>query len=479
MESNKRKNPFAGIKTSRWVRFGIATFFYLAFTVWLGNYYLLLGLILLVDIYLTKFVPWGFWKRVKNPTLRKSLEWVDAILYALVAVYLINNFLFQNYKIPTSSLEKSLLVGDYLFVSKVSYGPRVPMTPLSFPLAQHTIPFFNCKSYIEKPQIKYRRLKGFGNIERNDIVVFNFPTGDTVTTRVSNPDYYTLCYMEGADKIRNNRDVYGDIVYRPVDRRENYVKRCVGLPGDWFEIRDNQIYIDSVAAENPTNLQFNYYVMLSTYGAKLSNSQFEELGIAVEDRTLIPNDYRYYGLFDFLGFERNDQNRFNTVYRLPLTGKSLKKLAAMPIVEKIVQEPGKSFGGEVFPLGSGLGWSRDNFGPLYIPRKGDTILLTPENWKIYERAIKNYEGNETAVADGKFFINGKEATSYTFKMDYFFMMGDNRDNSADSRYWGLVPEDHIVGKPVFVWLSLDPDKGWFNGHIRFNRVFRSVESLVK
>lgn len=479
MDNCKRKNPFAGIKVTRWIRFGFATALYIAFTVWLGNYYLLFGLILLVDIYLTKYIPWGCWKRTKNPTLNKALEWVDAILYALVAVYLINNFLFQNYKIPTSSLEKSLLVGDYLFVSKVSYGPRVPMTPLSFPLAQHTLPVFNCKSYFEKPQIAYRRLKGLGTVRRNDIVVFNFPTGDSVPTRISNPDYYTLCYMEGADRVRNNKAVYGDIVYRPVDRRENYVKRCVGMPGDLFEIRDNQIYIDSVAAENPSNLQFNYYVMLSSPEARLSNAQFEELGVSVEDRTLIPNDYRYYDILSYLGFERNANGRFNTAYRLPLTEKGLKRLASMPVVTKVVQEPGGAFGGEVFPLGSGFGWSRDNFGPLYIPRKGDTIVLTPENWKVYERAIRNYEGNEACLSDGKFFINGKEATSYTFKMDYFFMMGDNRDNSADSRYWGLVPEDHIVGKPIFVWLSLDPDKGWFDGHIRFDRVFRSVESLVK
>ena len=256
-------NRFSGIKTSRWVRFSLASLLLIGFTIWSGNYYLLLLLLLFVDIYLTEYIPWRAWRKIKNSHIRKVFEWIDAILYALIAVYLINNFIFQNYKIPSSSLEKSLLVGDYLLVSKATYGPRVPMTPLSFPLAQHTMPFFNCKSYIEHPQLEYKRLKGTGEIKRGDIVVFNFPAGDTALTKVSNPDYYTLCHIYGRENIKANKALYGDVVYRPVDRRENYVKRCVGMPGDTFEIRDNQIYINSVAAENPKHLQFNYYVMLS------------------------------------------------------------------------------------------------------------------------------------------------------------------------------------------------------------------------
>lgn len=479
MDSREKKNPFAGITISRWIRFGISAAVYIAFTIWLGNYYLLFGLLLLIDIYLTRFIPWGAWKNVKNPALRKAFEWTDAILYALIAVYLINNFIFQNYKIPSSSLEKSLLVGDYLFVSKLSYGPRVPMTPLSFPLAQHTLPVLGTKSYFDKPQIPYRRLKGLGEIVRNDIVVFNFPAGDTVTLNVSNPDYYTLCYNEGADVIKQHKEIFGDIIFRPVDRRENYVKRCVGMPGDWFEIRNNQIYIDSVAAKNPRHLQYNYYVMLSRGDLRLSNEQLEDLGVAVDDRTQIIDDYRYNDILGYLGFPQNGKGGFNPVYRMPLTAESLKKLSAMPIVEKIVQEPGEVFGGEVYPFGYNHNWTRSNYGPVWIPKKGVTLALTPDNWKIYERVIRNYEGNDTRTENGKIYINGKEADKYTFKMNYYMMLGDNRDNSADSRYWGFVPEDHIVGKPIFVWLSLDPDKGWFDGRIRFNRLFKSVEALSK
>ena len=476
MAEQEKKSRFSGIKKSRWIRFSLASLLLVGFTIWSGNYFLLLLLILFVDIYLTEYIPWRGWRKIKNTYLRKVFEWTDAILYALVAVYLINNFIFQNYKIPSSSLEKSLLVGDYLLVSKVSYGPRVPMTPLSFPLAQHTLPFFNCKSYFEKPQLEYKRLKGTGEVKRGDIVVFNFPAGDTALTVVSNPDYYTLCHMYGRENIQKNSSLYGDVVYRPVDRRENYVKRCVGMPGDTFEIRDNQIYINSVAAKNPKYLQFNYFVMLSSPDKRISNKHFEELGISVEDRIFLPSSPQYAELFAFLGFELNEKGSYNPVYRLPLTNEAKARLESLPFVAKIVQEPGEVMGGEVYPLGK-TNWTRTNYGPLWIPKCGETIELTTENWPIYERVIRNYEGNDTEVRDNKIYINGVESNEYTFKMDYYYMLGDNRDNSADSRYWGFVPEDHIVGKPLFVWLSLDQDKSLFNGGIRFNRIFRSVEKL--
>ncbi|MBR5240673.1 MAG: S26 family signal peptidase [Muribaculaceae bacterium] len=469
---------FSGIKTSRWIRFSVASLLLVGFTIWSGNYFLLLLLLLFVDIYLTEYIPWRAWRKIKNNNLRKVFEWIDAILYALIAVYLINNFIFQNYKIPSSSLEKSLLVGDYLLVSKATYGPRVPMTPLSFPLAQHTLPFFNCKSYIEHPQLEYKRLKGTGEIKRNDIVVFNFPAGDTALTKVSNPDYYTLCHIYGRENIKANKDLYGEVVYRPVDRRENYVKRCVGMPGDTFEIRDNQIYINSVAAENPKHLQFNYYIMLSAPDKRLSSKLLDELGISKEDRMLIQNPFQYGDLLAFLGFKPNEQGNYNPVYRMPLTEEAKSRLQSLPIVAQMIQEPGEVMGGDVYPLGCKT-WSRKDYGPLWIPKRGETLKLTLENWLAYERVIRNYEGNDAELKDGKIYINGVEAKEYTFKMDYYYMLGDNRDNSADSRYWGFVPEDHIVGKPLFVWLSLDPDKSLFNGGIRFNRIFRSVESLSK
>lgn len=476
MAGQEKKSLFSGIKKSRWIRFSLASLLLVGFTIWSGNYFLLLLLILFVDIYLTEFIPWRAWRKIKNSHIRKVFEWIDAILYALIAVYLINNFIFQNYKIPSSSLEKSLLVGDYLLVSKATYGPRVPMTPLSFPLAQHTMPFFNCKSYIEHPQLEYKRLKGTGEIKRNDIVVFNFPAGDTALTKVSNPDYYTLCHIYGRESIKANKALYGDIVYRPVDRRENYVKRCVGMPGDTFEIRNNQIYINSEEAENPKHLQFNYYVMMSAADKRISVKLFEELGISKEDRIFIQNTYQYGDMLAFLGFKTNEQGVYNPLYRLPLTDEAKSRLQSLPIVSQIVQEPGEYMGGDVYPLGY-KDWNRTNYGPLWIPKRGETLQLTADNWPVYERVVRNYEGNDAELKDGKVYINGVETTEYTFKMDYYYMLGDNRDNSADSRYWGFVPEDHIVGKPLFVWLSLDPDKSLFNGGIRFNRLFRSVEKL--
>ena len=263
------------------IRFAIAAITFLLTVIWIGNYWLLLGLPIIFDIYISKKVPWDFWKRTKDGKKPAAwIEWVDALVFALVAVYIINIFLFQNYKIPTSSLEKTMLVGDHLFVSKVSFGPRMPITPISFPLVQNTFPILNTKSYTEWPTWEYKRLKGLREIKHNDIVVFNFPTGDTVPVFYTNPDYYNSMRNYGQQEImskpallkdknfkseyelhqfinglgqkvlHNNPANFGEIVYRPVDRRDNYVKRCVALPGDNFEIRSNQVYINGKAVEN-------------------------------------------------------------------------------------------------------------------------------------------------------------------------------------------------------------------------------------
>lgn len=456
---------------AKWIKFTIVTILYLAFTVWVGNFWLCLGVLFIVDIYLTRFIPWGCWKRSKNPAIRKTMEWVDAIVFALVAVYLINTFFFQNYKIPTPSLEKTLLVGDYLFVSKLSYGPRVPNTPLSFPLAQHTMPITGTKSYIEWPQWPYKRLAGLGKVKRNDIVVFNFPAGDTVATYVTNPDYHELVYRNGWDVVNKNKSVFGDIVYRPVDRRENFVKRAVGMPGDKLQIIDNNLFINDVRAEDPKNLQYNMF--LRTTGGYLDEKTFRELGISKDDRLLVNNERNAEAIFAALGVHRNENGTFNPVYRVPLTSNAYEKASNNPQIIEMIPEPG-GWGEQIYPIGFDDKWTRCNYGPIWIPKKGESIELTPDNIRIYERAIRNYEGNALEIKDGKAYINGEEAKSYTFKMDYYFMMGDNRDNSADSRAWGFVPEDHIVGKPLFVWLSIDKDRDWFDGRIRFDRFFKCV-----
>jgi signal peptidase I len=245
----------------QWIKFSVWSLIYVLFIIWVGNYWWLLLLPFIFDMFITHFIPYDWWKKYKdtNPIVYTICSWIDAIVFALVAVYFIFLYLFQNYQIPSSSLEKSLLVGDFLFVSKATYGPRVPNTPLSFPLVQHTFPW-GSKSYIEKPQWEYKRLKGLKDVERDDIVVFNFPAGDTVAVRQPNPDYYTLCHYYGRDVINARKDLFGDVVWRPVDRRENYVKRCVGLPGDSLQIINNQIYINNCVFEDHEGVQYCYYV---------------------------------------------------------------------------------------------------------------------------------------------------------------------------------------------------------------------------
>lgn len=455
----------------QWIKFSVAAVLYMLFTLWMQNAWLLIGLVVLVDIFLTQYIPWGAWKRSKNPQVRNVLEWVDDILFALIAVYFINLFIFQNYQIPSSSLEKSLLVGDYLFVSKLSYGPRVPNTPLSFPLVQNTLPFFNSKSYLDWPEWDYKRVKGFGKVKRDDIVVFNFPAGDTVALKQQNPDYYNLIDQVGREALYLNKEQFGDIVYRPVDKRENYVKRCIGMPGDTIEVRNNQVYIDGIAAKNPENMQFNYFV--ETNGSPLTEEQFRLLDVSKDDRQVASMGGSGDSLLSFLGFQPNAAGQYNPVYHLPLTKKALAIAEKLSAVKNIVIEP-DSWAGSTYPVGYKTGWTRDNFGPLWIPEKGATIPLTERNLALYSRCIRNYENNTLEEKDGKVYINGKPETTYTFKYDYYFMMGDNRHNSADSRSWGFVPEDHVVGKPILVWLSLDKDRSLFDGGIRWNRLFRWV-----
>ncbi|MDR1981990.1 MAG: signal peptidase I [Tannerellaceae bacterium] len=460
------------ITRKQWIKFSISAILYILFTIWMQNGWLLFGLIVLVDIFLTKFIPWSSWKKSKNPSVRNVLEWIDDILFALVAVYFINLFVFQNYQIPTPSLEKTLLTGDYLFVSKLSYGPRVPNTPLSFPLVQNTFPFINCKSYLDWPEWGYKRVKGLGQVKRNDIVVFNFPAGDTVALNRQNPDYYTLIEEYGREHIAMNKGLYGDIIYRPVDKRENYVKRCIGMPGDSLSVRDNQVYINGSPAENPEFLQYNYFV--ETNGSPITEEQFRLMNISRDDRMLATNSGYYVELFPLIGFEKNQSGLYNPIYRMPLTKKALQIAEKLPSVKKIIIEPDILGGGLTYPVDYETGWTRDNYGPIWIPNKGATIELTAWNLALYHRCIRNYENNTLEITDGKVLINGKEERTYTFRYDYYFMMGDNRHNSADSRSWGFVPEDHIVGKPILIWLSIDKDRSLLDGGIRWDRLFRMV-----
>ena len=421
-----------------WIRAGVWSALYIAFVIWVawGDWKSLGWLILLplvVDMFTTKYINYSWWRKYKdtNPALYTVCSWVDAILFALVAVYFINLYIFQNYQIPSSSLEKTLRVGDFLYVSKMAYGARVPQTPLSMPLVQHTMPAWlgGGKSYLDQPHWNYKRLAGWTSPQKGDIVVFNFPAGDTVCLNMQNPDYYTLKYYYGEQMIKARKDVFGDIVVRPVDRRENYVKRCVGTPGDHLQIIDNVIYVNGEQEPAREGVQLNYLVQ--TDGHMFGAKYLDKLGISVADRMQIDA----------------------TTWHFPLTKAMKEELEQNPHVLAMIIEP-EERGGAVYPLGHN-DWTRDNYGPIYIPRKGDKVLISEENYWVYKRIADAYEFKPIVI--------GQE---YEFEMDYYWMMGDNRHNSADSRYWGFVPEDHIVGRPVFIWLSTDKDK---HG-IRWNRL---------
>jgi len=492
----------------QWIKFIIVLVLYLLFLYWVKSW---LGLIIvpfIYDAYISKKINWQWWKDREGP-IRFVMSWVDAIVFALVAVYFINQFFFQNYVIPSSSLEKSLLTGDYLFVSKLSYGPRIPQTPLTVPLTQHTLPIGGMKSYIEWPHWDYRRVKGLGHVELNDIVVFNYPAGDTICSEVPYQTYYyDLCYglgyqiyeqtygpipdnMEqlldsmptlqrmaffsqiyaaGKAAIQNNWAQYGDIDTRPTDRRENYVKRCVGLPGQTLQIMDRIIYLDGKANKEPDLVQYGYTVVFKE-GSVLTDDFMDEQGITCED----------------LGYPKGSQGddihftRRTVIDAMPLTKATKAALEQRKdLVESIEinDTPPADDWRKVYPQNGNMHWTRDNYGPIWIPKKGESIDITLENLPIYERCIRAYEGNKLEVkADGKIYINDQPATKYTFKLDYYWMMGDNRHNSADSRYWGFVPEDHIVGKPIFIWWSSDPDRGLFSGGIRWSRLFRWVDNI--
>lgn len=462
----------------QWTKFIVVLALYIAFLIWLKSWLGIIVIPFIFDIYITKKIKWQWWKDAENPVLRFVMSWVDALIFALVAVYFINLFFFQNYVIPSSSLEKSLLTGDYLFVSKMSYGPRIPQTPLTMPLTQHTLPVFECKSYIEWPHWEYRRAKGLGKVKLNDIVVFNYPAGDTICSnpKYSSYDFYEMCYglgyqiwgqrpnpdslsaMQrikyynelynlGRDEITRNQIEYGEVDSRPVDRRENYVKRCVGLPGQTLQIKNRIVYLNGKANKEPENVQYTYYVQLKQ---RIPEDIIEELNISNEDLMSL-----------------------NTSGYMPLTKRAVATLAKRKdIIESITLNTDCS-DLDMYPLNGNKHWTRDNYGPIWIPAKGKSIILTLDNIAIYERPIKVYEGNDLKIEDGKIYINGKMTTSYTFNMDYYWMMGDNRHNSADSRYWGFVPEDHIVGKPIFIWWSSDPD-----GHgVRWNRLFNFVDNI--
>ncbi|MBN2681105.1 MAG: signal peptidase I [Bacteroidales bacterium] len=475
---------------NKWTKFGFAVFIYLLMVLWVGNLILLLGLPILFDIYISKKVRWAFWKPrdVKNKKKSFLVEWIDAIIFAVVAATLIRMFFIEAYTIPTGSMEKDLLIGDYLFVSKVSYGPKLPNTPLSFPFVHHTMPLSkSAKSYVEWVYWPYKRLAGFTEIKNNDRVVFNFPAGDTVIVKFQSEKTYYNYLREVAQnmavsakdtawekyvpKARENVLKTEEIIVRPVDKRENYIKRCVGIAGDKLEIINSVLLINDKPVDGLDKVQFMYFVITKNI---LGNSFREKYNIT---KTEFSNSGDFVPGMRNLEISNEDINKLETLkqgrlYLLPLTPKMADEISKEPFIQGVFRYQ-KAWDIEVFPNNKNYKWTQDNFGPIVIPKKGSTIKIDLDNLPLYERIIDLYEENDLAVKNGKIFINGKETDSYTFKMDYYWLMGDNRHNSQDSRYWGFVPEDHIVGKAVFIWLSMDPDES-FPKSIRWERMFKLV-----
>lgn len=446
-----------GFLHNRWFKFSLWGGLYLLWVIWLGNYWWLLGLAIIFDLYITRKVKWAFWrKKSSNGKSNTLLEWIDAVIFALVAATFIRMFFIEAYTIPTGSMEKTLLVGDYLFVSKVAYGPKIPETPVSFPLVHNVMPVTGGESYSEIIKNDYRRLKGFSSVKRDDIVVFGFPHGDTVLKALPQDDYYQLVRMNN-----NNREytqkMYGPVIVRPNDKKDNYVKRCVAIAGDTLSVVNGNVFVNGVPQKEYEGLQSTYTVY--TNGSAINPKILKEIGLVPQEVYFDPSLPGYPDM--------------------TLTKGELAKVKDLAIVAEIRENidvyppdyPDSPL--LLFPFTNNFEWTRDNYGPIWIPAKGATVNLTLENLPLYQRIISTYEKNRLEVKDGEIYINGEKSDTYTFKQDYYFMMGDNRHHSLDSRYWGFVPEDHIVGKPAMLWFSTDKYES-FPSNIRWNRLFKFI-----
>lgn len=440
-----RRNPF--------LKLLVTSVIFTAWVLWLETYWLFLGLIVLTDHHLTKFVNWRFWRKrtPKGKRHKVKTEFTDAVIIAVIVAVFVRVFLFEVYRLPTSSMEKTLLVGDYILVSKIRYGPRMPRTAITIPFFHNTMPFSKKikNSFSTSIVFKHKRLSGLSEMERFDVVVFNNPEGDTIIQELPEKSYYNMCREYGSENIRSRYN----LLYRPVDKRDNYVKRVIGLPGDTVKIMHGVAYINNKREKPVTTFQYNYTIKMLN---KSDTVLFDTLNVS---------DYDV------------DPNEYNDIYTVPLTARQHKEVLDSNYFSAIVKyeriDPTETIK-SIFPYSKNYTWTEDNYGPIYIPRKGDTVNLTLINLSLYRRIITTYEGNELNIINNTIYINGKISKTYTFRMNYYFMLGDNRHNSNDSRYWGFVPEDHVIGKAQLVWLSLD-NKNKFPRNLRWDKMFKFID----
>ncbi|MBN2612974.1 MAG: signal peptidase I [Bacteroidales bacterium] len=438
----------------RLVKLFLSSVVFTGFVAWLENYWLLSGLLILVDFHVTNIVNWTFWrKRDKNVSRKKKLlnDVIDAFIIAAIVAFISKLFFIEAITVPTSSMEKTINVGDYIFVSKLNYGPRLPNTPLSLPFTHNTIPFTKTrKSYLSFLHLPYKRLLGLRKVKNNDIVVFNFPEGDTVVFDYpgTGETYYSLARKFGSDYITENYKIR----VHPVDRKEYYIKRCIGIPGDTIEVVHGFAYVNGKREKQSAKLQYNYFFIADK---SLDSTLFTNMDISLYDISY---------------------NEYNSIYELPVTRDKLSVIRDNPKVRGIRKHESLdpfAVNTQVFPFSNNFTWTEDNFGPVIVPKKNDTVKITADNLPLYSRIISVYEGNKLKVTGDSIFVNDSLTGTYTFKMDYYFMLGDNRHNSNDSRFWGFVPEDHIIGKAFFVWLSVER-----NNHskkrIRWENMFKFI-----
>lgn len=417
--------------------------------IWTKALWFLLLNIVWFDIFITQWIRKVSSKVSVPGKIRKTIEWIAYSLLALFITIAIKILFIEAYKIPTPSMEGSLKAGDYIFVSKLAYGPKLPNTPMSLPFFPDYLPNSK-KTYSEKLIMPYKRLRGFSNVKRGDVIVFSFPEGDSMVVQYPGQNYYSLVRQYGRQYIHE----HFDIISHPVDRRENYIKRCVGLPGETINIQGGRVFVNNLAVEFLPDQKFKFYV--KTIHGQLSDRVIDSLNILQKELTYNPT------------------NHIHVIY---LTIDQALHLKSMPEVSSIQRfiEPLLTFHNpEIFPHDTRYRWTNDLFGPLTVPAKNMTIHLNDTSYPLYARAIEVYENNSVEVIDRDYYLNGVQVTEYTFTMDYYFVLGDNRHNSADSRHWGFVPEDHLLGKAVAIWLSHDPTYTFIEG-LRKERIFKRIK----